>query len=77
MDEATSALDGVTETVIMEAIEKLTGEKTIILIAHRLTTLTGCDTIYILEHGRVAAQGSYDGLMESSEQFQQMARAGQ
>lgn len=77
MDEATSALDGMTESVIMEAIEKLTGNKTILLIAHRLTTLVDCDAIYMLDRGEIVAQGSYSELMRSSESFQQMARAGQ
>ncbi len=74
MDEATSALDGVTESVIMEAIEKLTGSKTIILIAHRLSTLVGCNQIYILDRGSVTARGNYHELMRANESFQQMAR---
>ncbi|MDX9802323.1 MAG: ABC transporter ATP-binding protein [Spirochaetia bacterium] len=74
MDEATSALDGITESVVMEAIEKLTGSKTIIIIAHRLTTLIKADVIYMMEKGRVKAHGSYRQLMEQNKHFQKMSR---
>ncbi len=69
MDEATSALDGITESAVMEAIKHLTGEKTIILIAHRLSTLKDCDIIYQLDQGRVINQGTYAELQKSSEWF--------
>ncbi len=74
MDEATSALDGITESVVMEAIEKLTGSKTIIIIAHRLTTLAGADVIYMLDKGRVIDHGTYKELMNSNKHFQKMSR---
>ncbi len=74
MDEATSALDGMTEGAIMEAMDRLTGSKTIIIIAHRLATLKDADTIYMLDKGRIVAQGTYAGLMAGNEAFQQMAR---
>ncbi|HEX6911165.1 MAG TPA: ABC transporter ATP-binding protein [Longimicrobium sp.] len=73
MDEATSALDGITEDAVMQAIQELAHRKTIVLIAHRLRTVRHCDAIYLLERGRVAAQGTYDELMESSAQFRSMA----
>lgn len=76
-DEATSALDGITESAVMEAINKLSDRKTIIMIAHRLTTLKDCDVIYVLEYGKVVAQGTYDDLMQSCSFFQKMGRAGQ
>ena len=47
--------------------------KTIILIAHRLSTVQECDTIFMLEHGRLIAQGTYDDLMGTSRQFRAMA----
>ncbi len=72
LDEATSALDGVTEDVIMQAIHNLSHKKTIIIIAHRLTTLNQCDQIYVLDKGRVAECGSYKVLMQSSGYFQQI-----
>jgi ATP-binding cassette subfamily B protein len=74
-DEATSALDSVTETAVMEAIEELNREMTIILIAHRLTTVRRCDTIVELDRGRVVATGSYDFLLETSASFRKLAAA--
>ncbi len=74
LDEATSALDGVTEGVIMEAIDRLGGKKTIIIIAHRLTTLIRADVIYMMDKGRVVDQGTYQELMERNDQFRKMSR---
>jgi ATP-binding cassette, subfamily B, bacterial PglK len=59
-DEATSALDSETEAAVMQSIESLGRELTIVLIAHRVTTLRGCDVIYALDKGRVVRTGSYD-----------------
>ena len=59
-DEATSALDDQTERQVINAIEGLGRDLTIVMIAHRVTTLRNCDLIYRLEHGRVVASGSYD-----------------
>jgi len=53
LDEATSALDSETETAVMEAIERLHGKKTLIIIAHRLTTIKNCEYIYRVEAGNV------------------------
>ena len=74
MDEATSALDGVTEKAVMEALHTLSGEKTIILIAHRLTTVKDCDMSYHLEHGRIINQGTYAELQKTSKWFHAVAR---
>ncbi len=74
-DEATSALDNATEQSVMDAIEGLNRDLTILLIAHRLTTVRSCDTIVELEHGRVVAQGTYEQLLECSPSFRRMARA--
>jgi ABC-type multidrug transport system fused ATPase/permease subunit len=73
-DEATSALDNTTEQSVMDAIEGLNRDLTILLIAHRLTTLQHFDTILELEHGKVVAQGSYEQLLERSPSFRKMAR---
>lgn len=59
LDEATSALDNETETLVTEAIKSLSGAKTMIIIAHRLTTVEHCNFIYRLEKGRVVESGSY------------------
>ena len=72
-DEATSALDNATEQSVMDAIEGLSSDLTILLIAHRLTTVRRCDTIVELEHGRVVAQGTYEQLLERSPSFRRMA----
>lgn len=73
-DEATSALDNATEQSVMDAIEGLNRDLTILLIAHRLTTVRRCDIIVELGHGRVVAQGSYEQLLERSPSFRQMAQ---
>ena len=62
LDEATSALDTETETAVMEAIENLQGTKTLIIIAHRLTTIQHCDTIYRIEEGK-AKKCKYEELV--------------
>lgn len=72
-DEATSALDNATEQSVMDAIEGLNRNLTILIIAHRLTTVRSCDTIVELEHGRIVAQGTYDHLLECSPSFKQKA----
>ena len=63
MDESTSALDTETEQEIVEEIRQLKGKKTMIVIAHRLTTLRHCDRIYRLENGELVAQGSYESVV--------------
>lgn len=73
MDEATSALDNITEQFVIEAIERLRGERTIIMIAHRLSTVRNCDNIFYMEEGKVISEGKYDELLENSESFQRMA----
>ena len=74
LDEATSALDNLTERAVMEAVQNLGHAKTIIMIAHRLTTVMNCDTIYLLDHGKVEASGSYDDLVANSATFRRMAQ---
>jgi len=74
-DEATSALDNATEQAVVDAIGNFNRGLTVLLIAHRLTTVRHCDTIIELEHGRVVAQGTYEELLERSESFRNLARA--
>ena len=59
-DEGTSALDNMTEKELMDEIQSLSSEKTIIMIAHRLSTLKFCDKIFCLENGSVVDSGSYE-----------------
>lgn len=73
MDEATSALDNITENNIIKAIENLKGERTIITIAHRLTTVKNCDQLYLMEEGRIVQHGSYNELIDSNRAFRKMA----
>ncbi len=75
LDEATSALDGITESEVMKAIANLSHHKTIIIIAHRLSTLKSCDSIMLFDKGRVVDHASFDQLMKSSNVFQRMANA--
>ncbi|MGB3296869.1 MAG: ABC transporter ATP-binding protein [Phormidesmis sp.] len=72
-DEATSALDNATEREVMAAINGLSGELTIILIAHRLSTVQRCDLVVELNQGRVEAQGTYQELIDKSMSFKRMA----
>jgi len=74
-DEATSALDNLTERAVIDALHNLSGAKTIIMIAHRLTTVQRCTEIILLEEGEVAARGSYEELIEDSEAFRNLASA--
>ncbi len=72
-DEATSSLDGVTEKMIMQAVHRFGGEKTIIMIAHRLKTVEKCDQIFFIDGGKVADQGTFQELIETNESFKNMA----
>ena len=76
LDEATSALDGVTEEAVMVAIRNLSRKKTILIIAHRLTTIKDCDIIYLLDHGQLSNEGTFSELHSSSSWFRDAARSG-
>lgn len=73
LDEATSALDGSTEKIIMDAIHDFSGEKTIIMIAHRFATIQKCDIIFMMSGGRVIDQGTYEELLQRNPSFRRMA----
>ncbi len=75
LDEATSALDGITEDAVMSAIDGLDHEVTIIMVAHRLSTVRACETIYLMDRGHLVAQGTYTDLIETNQVFRDMARA--
>jgi ABC-type multidrug transport system fused ATPase/permease subunit len=74
LDEATSALDNLTEKAVMKELNNLDHDITIILIAHRLSTVRQCDQIYLLEHGAIKAKGTFDELTESNKNFRSMAK---
>jgi ATP-binding cassette subfamily B protein len=73
LDEATSALDNRTESEVMQAIELIGRRCTLVLIAHRLSTVMRSDYIYEFERGRIKAAGSFDQLRQLSESFDQLA----
>jgi ATP-binding cassette subfamily C protein len=72
-DEATSALDQSTEASVMEAIYDLEEDHTILVIAHRLSTVKRADNIFMLESGEKVGEGSYDELLEGHSKFRSMA----
>ncbi|MDH5694729.1 MAG: ABC transporter ATP-binding protein/permease [Gammaproteobacteria bacterium] len=76
LDEATSALDGATERQIMNELNKLTKRKTLIMVAHRMSTIKECDSILVFERGSLVDQGNYIALQESSEFFQKLSLPG-
>lgn len=73
-DEATSALDSESERLIQENINALKGKYTIIIIAHRISTIKNCDTIYLLKKGSIVKSGTYNELIAESEDFQKMTQ---
>ena len=73
MDEATSALDNKTESEVMVAISNLKKDRTVIMVAHRLSTVEKCDRLYHLEDGRIVDQGSYEELIKKSKNFRALA----
>ena len=72
MDEATSSLDNITERSLMNNIYKLNEKITIIIIAHRLTTIEKCDNIFLLDKGEIVNNGKYEDLSKTSELFKMM-----
>jgi ABC-type multidrug transport system fused ATPase/permease subunit len=72
MDEATSALDGLTEKAIMQTINVLRNDITIIIIAHRLSTVRECDQIYLVDDGKIIAQGNFLELIQKNDTFSSM-----
>lgn len=73
-DEATSALDNVTENVIIQAVKNLAHKKTIIMIAHRLSTVKECDKIFFMKNGTIVDIGTYVELLNRNRDFNKMAK---
>lgn len=74
LDEATSALDTVTESEIIKSIYELSKNLTVIMIAHRLSTVVHCNKIIVMKQGKVEQEGSYQELLDSSESFRSLAK---
>lgn len=72
LDEATSALDTITEKAIIQAIEQLPETLTVLIIAHRLSTVRYADCIHLLEAGRLVASGDFEALRDRNERFRRM-----
>ena len=75
LDESTSALDNITEQAVMDAMHNLGDKITIILIAHRLSTVKDCDNIFVLDQGKLQAEGKYNELNKSNQIFKEMSGA--
>jgi ABC-type multidrug transport system fused ATPase/permease subunit len=69
LDEATSALDATTEAEISSALNELRGRKTVIVVAHRLSTVRQCDQLFYLKEGRLVDRGLFDDLVARNEEF--------
>jgi ABC-type multidrug transport system fused ATPase/permease subunit len=73
LDEATSDLDTASEQHIQDSVDALQGEVTVVIIAHRLSTVKNADRVYVLDNGRVVEEGSYHDLrMQEDGQFREM-----
>ena len=73
MDEATSALDNKTEFSVVKALESLKGDRTAIIIAHRLSTVQNCDRLFFMRNGHIENSGNYRELCKSNSEFRAMA----
>ena len=71
-DEATSALDNVTQAKIQKAIDGIRGDRTVILIAHRLSTVIQADRILYMQDGRILAEGSHEELLQKCEPYRDL-----
>ena len=75
LDEATAAIDPYNEHLIQAAISNLSQNKTLVIIAHHLRTITHADQIIVLEAGRITAKGKHEGLLQSCKPYQEMVQA--
>ena len=76
LDEATSSLDVLTEAAVHKAIIQTAKTKTVILIAHRLTSIRDCNKIFLLEEGSIIAQGTFQELVDTNKKFMEMIKTG-
>jgi len=75
-DEATSALDNQTEREIADTIRALAKDRTILIVAHRTTTVKNCDTVFFLQGGKLADQGRFDDLIARNSEFRRTVQQG-
>jgi ATP-binding cassette subfamily B protein len=66
LDEATSAVDNESERLIQKALERISRNRTTVIIAHRLSTVRNCDVIYVLDHGKIVETGKHDDLLTAN-----------
>ena len=71
-DEATSALDNETQSKIQQAIDNLQGNFTILIVAHRLSTIKNCDKILFLDEGKIDAEGSHEELLKKCRKYKDL-----
>ena len=76
LDEATSALDNQTELDVSTAVRSIAGGITILIIAHRMTTVRNCDCLYFMREGRIVHFGTFESLMETAPDFKRLVEAG-
>jgi ABC-type bacteriocin/lantibiotic exporter with double-glycine peptidase domain len=74
LDEATSALDAETEASVSQAIAALKGETTVVMIAHRLSTVRNADIVYYLADGKLVASGTFEEVRASVPNFDEQAK---
>lgn len=77
LDEVTSALDAISEGIVQAAIDRLTANRTVLIVAHRLHTIKNADKIIVMQKGRIMAEGTHDELMVSSERYRELVEAAQ
>lgn len=75
LDEATSAVDNITQQKIMQTIKNLEGECTIIIVAHRLSTIINCDKVFLISDGHVAAEGTHSEMIENCSAYRDLYAA--
>ena len=73
-DEATSALDNETQREIQESIDNLKGEYTILIIAHRISTIINCDRIMLIEDGKIIDEGTHEYLLKNNKHYKKLCQ---
>ena len=74
LDEATSALDNENEAIVQQSIESLMKNRTVIVVAHRLSTIENADIIYVIEHGRVVQLGTHEDLKQQDGVYAELVK---